>query len=166
VFFYYSTFSFAINFFHFFSKSQDKDEEAIVAKLLLLYYLLIFEEKKRETFQTVKHSAKIMKFETNFIKNYSNEIYDNISIKYLLLKAKEESDYFILYPSLLRITINFFPQLCQVDHYLCERQSSKIQIKNFDYFVDIIVSSLPELCSFLFQLQVNNLCLSIQVGSF
>ena len=67
-----------------------------------------------------------------------NQIYDNIAIKYLLLKAKEESDYFILYPSLLRITVNLFPQLCQVDHYLCERQSSKIQIKNFDYFVDII----------------------------
>ena len=54
-----------------FNLSQDKNEDAITAKLLLLYYLLLFEEKRRETFQTVKHSAKAMKLEINFNNNRS-----------------------------------------------------------------------------------------------
>ena len=98
--------------------------------------MLLFEEKKREIFLTSKNALKVLKMETNFILNYSNEIYDNIPIKFLLLKAKE-LDYFILYPSLLRITINLFPQLCQVQHYLCDTQPSYIQKKNFHYFVNI-----------------------------
>ena len=60
-----------------FNLSQDKNEDAITAKLLLLYYLLLFEEKRRETFQTVKHSAKAMKLEINF-NNMNGKIQRNL----------------------------------------------------------------------------------------
>jgi hypothetical protein len=121
----------------FFFSQKTNYEETVASKLLLFYYLLLFEEKKRETFLTSKHASKLLKLETTFIFNYSNELYDHIAIKYLLIKAKEP-EYFILYPSLLRITINLFPQLCQVQHYLYDTQASNVKNKNFNYFVDLI----------------------------
>lgn len=109
--------------------------------LLLLYYLLHYEEKRREyLFLTKQTNSAALKLRSTKIDNlfyYSNEIYDQIEIKYLLLKAKEP-DYCIIYPSLMRLIINQFPQLCQVEHYLYDEQSTKLKTKNFKYFVELI----------------------------
>jgi hypothetical protein len=71
---------------------------------------------------------------------YPQEIFDHIPINYFLAKAKD-TDFLIMYPSLLKCVINLFTQLCQVEHCLYEPKISKNSLaaqqkwKSLDYLL-------------------------------
>jgi len=118
----------------------------ITPKMLLFYYLLVYETKRRETLcntlntlqnpsNTSANSIAVAAAMNSSTSNrlispslealltyrYPSEIFEYIPINYFLLKAKE-SEFGIIYPSLLRFVINLFTQLCQVEHSLYEPQ--------------------------------------------
>lgn len=103
-----------LKIFNFFKmNSNTYSEDNLTPKLLLFYYLLFYEEKRRELI----YGKSQLKIDSLVSYSYSREIYDFIEINFLLLKAKH-SNYFILYPGLLRLATNMFPLLSQVQHSL------------------------------------------------
>jgi hypothetical protein len=119
--------------------------EALVPKLLLFYYLLLYEEKRRETINSLTNSTLLANkltwknsFEKILKNRYSTEIFDHITINFLLLKAKSVG-YFIIYPQLLRLFTNIFPQLCQVQHGLYDIELKLHKRKSLDEMKSLIV---------------------------
>ncbi len=129
----------------FFSSNLDYGE-ALVPKMLLFYYLLLYEEKRRETISTLpqnyitvnKLACNRNSFENILKHRYSTEIFDYITINFLLLKAKSVG-YFTLYPQLLRLFTNLFPQLCQVQHGLYDIELKLRSSKSLDEMKSLIV---------------------------
>jgi hypothetical protein len=126
------------------SSNLDYDE-ALVPKLLLFYYLLLYEEKRRETISALPNSMLTNKlawnknsFENILKTPYSTEIFDYITINFLLLKAKS-AGYFVIYPQVLKLFTNLFPQLCQVQHGLYDIELKLHKWKSLDEMKSLIV---------------------------
>jgi len=128
----------------FFKNNYSDYDSNICAKILLFYYLLTHETKRRETLLQTTASIQNLANQQNqnlklynsdlFNFRYSSEIFEYIPINYLLMKAKQ-SEYFILYPALLRLVINLFTQLCQVEHCLFEEKFSNPKWKQLDFII-------------------------------
>ncbi len=145
-----NVFNFELLFFfiisHFQPTSYTDYDAHITPKILLFYYLLVYETKRRETLYNTLNtlqnpsnasasslavaaainnpaSSRLISpsLEALLTFRYPGEIFEYIPINYMLLKAKE-SEFCIIYPSLLRFVINLFTQLCQVEHSLFEPQ--------------------------------------------
>ncbi len=121
----------------FFSYSYSDYDAQFTPKILLVYYLLSYETKRRETLLQVSASIQNTQNQTTYTKThlanldalfsfcYSSEIFDHVPINYLLVKAKQQ-DFLVIYPSLLRLVLNLFSQLCQVEHCLFEPRFESI----------------------------------------
>ena len=141
----------------FFRSNYSNYDAQITPKLLLMYYLLIYETKRRETListlntlqnpsnmsnnnavavaAAMSNSSRLISASLDSLLTfrYPAEIFEYIPINYFLLKAKE-SNFLIIYPSLLRFVINLYTQLCQVEHCLCEPDlNSKCSVTDINY---------------------------------
>lgn len=137
--------------------------------MILYYYLLTYESKRRETVLAILSviqnpsnqssnpvsvaiaaalnsasslgSSKLIpsSLECLITYKYPLEIFNFTPINHFLNRAKE-SEFAIIHPSLLKLTINMFTQLCQVEHCLYEPSTKSIQkidvkLKNFNYLM-------------------------------
>lgn len=142
----------------------------MAAKLIFYYYLLTYESKRRETVLAILSviqnpssqssnplsvtiaaalnsasslgSAKVVpsSLESLISFKYPSEIFNFTPINHFLTRA-QEPEFAIIHPSLLKLTINMFTQLCQVEHCLYEPNSKSkkkidIKLKNIDFLLD------------------------------
>lgn len=57
-------------------------------------------------------------------RDYSQTLYSQIPIKYLLQQARKlQHNYRDLYPPLLCMLVTYYPQLCLVEDWLCEEDT-------------------------------------------
>ena len=120
---------------------------------------MAYETKRRETLLQVSNSIQSACNQSSYTKShlanlenlfnftYSQEIYEYVPVNYFLIKAKK-SDYLIIYPSLLRLVLNLFTQLCQVEHCLFE---PKTNLKNKEQNADLndLLDNLKEIKSLI-----------------
>ena len=132
----------------------------VAPKMLLFYYLMSYETKRRDTLLAMSNSLQNVNNQTNYTKShlanldtlfnfsyFSTQIFDFIPINYMLARAKEP-DFFIVYPSLLRLVINLFTQLCQVEHCLYESRFIKnTKWMNLDFLLKQLSDMKASLCT-------------------
>ena len=137
--------------------------------MIFYYYLLTYESKRRETVLAILSviqnsssqssnpvsvsiaaalnsvsslsSSKLIpsSLECLITFKYPSEIFSFTPINHFLNRAKEP-EFAIIHPSLLKLTINMFTQLCQVEHCLYEPSPKSlkkidVKLKNLDYLI-------------------------------
>jgi integrator complex subunit 2 len=119
---------------------------ALTSQLLLLYFVLIYEDIRLSNMKTILISdRKVMK--------YSSEFIAQLPIFYLIQEARrDQHNYGVLIPSLLRLIAHHYPHLCLVKDWLpnekheitfkCQKISTR---KEKELFLNAFQSDSPSI---------------------
>lgn len=105
----------------------------LTTQIILLYYILFYEDVRL-------NEMKFIVFQHNrTVKKYSQNLFSQLPIFYLVQKAKNDpQNYGVIFPRLLRLVATHYPHLCLVQDWLAaEQRDATIKVKMKKPIADI-----------------------------